>query len=163
HSVGEDAQRNRIAYASLNTPYRAHTVWNTVYEAYFTETGDPRVAWEDTGMDGDAAIECCGRVPFYRQLKHSASDSPIRLSSGRAAQRRLAERRRHHQRAARGGAGAGGLRRERDGGVGAAEARARHRAVAGGPPPGRPAPLERKRRAGRSGPAREAERERRRR
>lgn len=83
YNVGEDAQRNRIAYASLNTPYRAHTVWNTVYEAYFTQTGDPRVAWEDTGLVGDAAIECCGRVPFYRQLKHSASDSPIRLSSGR--------------------------------------------------------------------------------
>ena len=34
-------------------------------------------------LQGDAAIECCGKVPFYPEAKHSTSASPIRLASGR--------------------------------------------------------------------------------
>lgn len=82
-NLGEDAQRNRIAYAVLNTPYRAHTNWNTWHDAYRKATNDPRVPITITALKGDAAIDCCGRVDFWPQAKHSKSDSPIRLTSGR--------------------------------------------------------------------------------
>ena len=83
-NLGEDAQRNRIAFSSLNTPYRAHTQWSTWYRDYIAATPDPRVPINVTStLNGDAAIECCGVVPFLPQLKHPASASPIRLASGR--------------------------------------------------------------------------------
>lgn len=85
-SIGEDAQRNRIAWASFGTPYKAHTVWNTVNEGYGLSEdnpdGDPRVAYEVTDDVGDAAIQCCGQVPFLRQQKYPDDGAPIRLSSG---------------------------------------------------------------------------------
>jgi starch-binding outer membrane protein, SusD/RagB family len=84
YSIGEDAQRNRIAFSSANTPYRAHTQWNTWYRDYVTATPDPRVPINLTStLLGDAAIDCCGRVPFLPQLKHNSSASPVRLASGR--------------------------------------------------------------------------------
>jgi hypothetical protein len=82
-NLGDDAQRNRIAYAALNTPYRAHTQWSTWYLDYKNATSDPRVPITITTMQGDAAIECCGRVAFYPEAKHSKSESPIRLANGR--------------------------------------------------------------------------------
>ena len=83
YNIGDDAQRNRIAYAMLNTPYRAHTQWSTWYYDYRTATNDPRVPIRVTTQQGDAAIECCGRVPFYPEDKHNLSQSPVRLASGR--------------------------------------------------------------------------------
>ena len=83
-NLGEDAQRNRIAFSSANTPYRAHTQWSTWYRDYIATTPDPRVPINVTStLRGDAAIECCGLVPFLPQLKHPTSASPIRLASGR--------------------------------------------------------------------------------
>ncbi len=87
-NIGDDAQRNRIFWASGNTresgsAYRAHTQWSTWYYNYRVATSDPRVPITVTTLLGDAAIECCGRVPWYPEAKHSASASPIRLSSGR--------------------------------------------------------------------------------
>jgi len=87
-NIGSDPQRNRIFYASGNTresgsAYRAHTQWNTWHEAYRTATNDPRVPITKTTLEGDAAIECCGKVPFWPEAKHSSSASPIRLASGR--------------------------------------------------------------------------------
>jgi starch-binding outer membrane protein, SusD/RagB family len=82
-NLGEDAQRNRIAWAIGNTPYRAHTQWSTWYYDYRQATNDPRVPITITTLQGDAAIECCGRVAFYPEAKHNNSASPIRLSSGR--------------------------------------------------------------------------------
>ena len=82
-NLGDDAQRNRIAYAVANTPYRAHTQWSTWYYDYRVATSDPRVPITITTLQGDAAIECCGRVAFYPEAKHSTSASPIRLASGR--------------------------------------------------------------------------------
>jgi len=82
-NLGEDAQRNRIAYAVLNTPYRAHTNWNTWHDVYRKATNDPRVPITITNLQGDAAIDCCQRVPFWPQAKHPLSQSPIRLASGR--------------------------------------------------------------------------------
>jgi starch-binding outer membrane protein, SusD/RagB family len=88
YSVGSDDQRNRIAWAGAGTPYRAHTLWNTVYEdigrSNQNPTGDPRVTFNYTpGQTGDAAIQCCGRVPFKQQRKHPTDAAPINLSSGR--------------------------------------------------------------------------------
>ncbi len=87
--VGSEAQRNRIQWASANQPYRAHTQWNTVYEAYFKSTNDPRVKWRTTTQTGDAAIDCCGRVPWWPQEKHATPAAAINLSSG--AEMRLIE------------------------------------------------------------------------
>lgn len=89
-SVGEDAQRNRIAWAAQGTPYKAHTVWNTVNEGYGLSddnpNGDPRVPYSYTaGEVGDAAIQCCGQVPFKRQRKFANDAASVRLSSGREA------------------------------------------------------------------------------
>ena len=88
YNIGDDAQRNRIFYSSGNTresgsAYRAHTQWSTWYYDYRTATTDPRVPVAITALTGDAAIECCGRVPFYPEAKYTSSASPMRLASGR--------------------------------------------------------------------------------
>jgi hypothetical protein len=86
HAEYHDAQQsqyNRMFFAGADEPYRAVTVWNTPYEDYFTETGDPRTPWVDTGLVGDASVGLVGdRVPFFRQMKHAERGSDIRLSSG---------------------------------------------------------------------------------
>jgi hypothetical protein len=86
YTTTERDQYNRVYFASANRPYRAHTVWNTFYEQYYTETEDPRTPW---GLNanvprGDAALGILDgqRALWYFQLKHSEEDSPIRLSSG---------------------------------------------------------------------------------
>jgi hypothetical protein len=83
YNAGDDAQRNRIAWAIGNSPYRAHTEWSTWYYDYNQATHDPRVPITITTLQGDAAINCCGKVPFYPEAKHTKSESPIRLASGR--------------------------------------------------------------------------------
>jgi hypothetical protein len=83
YNIGDDAQRNRIAWAVGNTPYRAHTEWSTWYYDYEQATKDPRVPITITTLQGDAAIDCCGKVPWYPEAKMSKSESPVRLASGR--------------------------------------------------------------------------------
>jgi hypothetical protein len=83
YNIGDDAQRNRIAWSIGDTPYRAHTQWNTWHYDYSQTSKDPRVPITITTKQGDAAIDCCGKVPFYPEAKMSTSASPIRLSSGR--------------------------------------------------------------------------------
>lgn len=80
----EESQYNRIYQASGNDPYRAHTVWQTVYEEYYEEYQDPRTPWgEDPEYPvGDAAVGDMGSVPWYVQLKYDSKSSPITLSSG---------------------------------------------------------------------------------
>jgi starch-binding outer membrane protein, SusD/RagB family len=78
-------QYNRVNWSSANQPFRAHTTWNTVYEEYYQDTGDPRTAW-DQDPDfpvGDANVLDLGAVPWYFQLKHPTRTSPVNLSSGR--------------------------------------------------------------------------------
>jgi hypothetical protein len=87
-NIGNDDQRNRIFWASGNSresgsAYRAHTQWSTWYYDYRTATNDPRVPITVTTLEGDAAIECCGKVSFWPEAKHATSAAPIRLSSGR--------------------------------------------------------------------------------
>lgn len=110
YNIGDDAQRNRIFWSSGNSresgsAYRAHTQWSTWILAYkygspttFTATTpavivDPRVTIAFTSLQGDAAIECCGKVPFWPEAKHAASTAAIRLTSGREMQLIRAEER----------------------------------------------------------------------
>jgi len=80
YSSNPTNHNNWIHYISSNTPYRAHSVWDTYYEGYYTTTGDPRVAW---GTDPDQPTAEFENVPWYFQLKYPDFDSPLRLSSGR--------------------------------------------------------------------------------
>ena len=77
-------QYNRIFWSTANQPYRAHTVWNTIYDQYYTDTKDPRVPWasDPTQPVGDAAVLSLGRVTWHKELKFAKQDSPINLSSG---------------------------------------------------------------------------------
>ena len=78
-------QYNAIFWSSASTPYRAHTVWRTKYDQYYTDTHDPRVPWalHPTQEFGDAAVLDLGQVPFHQQQKYTLRESPINLSSGR--------------------------------------------------------------------------------
>lgn len=93
HSVGEDAQRNRIQFASHKQPYKAHTQWNTKYETVGQSednpTGDPRVSFRITEETGDAAIECCGNVSWWPQDKYTDPGDDVALS--KSAEMRLIE------------------------------------------------------------------------
>jgi hypothetical protein len=77
-------QYNRIFWATANQPYRAHTVWNTVYDQYYTDTKDPRVPWasDPNQAVGDAAVLSLGKVTWHKEMKFAKQDSPINLSSG---------------------------------------------------------------------------------
>lgn len=84
YDIGSEDQLNRIEWATQSQPYRAHTQWNTWYAAYYDATGDPRVPYKlnpDTVV-GDAAIDCCGKVPWWPEKKYATPDAPITLSSG---------------------------------------------------------------------------------
>jgi starch-binding outer membrane protein, SusD/RagB family len=93
YDIGDEYQFNRTAWASMATPYRAHTVWNTWYKAYYDETKDPRVAYRATTELGSGAVEGIGRVNWSPQMKYASKLSPILLSSGREMQLILAESR----------------------------------------------------------------------
>ncbi len=77
-------QYNRIYWATANSPYRAHTVWNTFYQSYYTQTKDPRVAWaqDPKNPNGDGAVLQLGKVPWYFETKFARKDAAINLSSG---------------------------------------------------------------------------------
>jgi hypothetical protein len=80
YATNPTEHNNWINYISSNTPYRAHSVWDTYYEDYYQDTGDPRTAW---GTDPDQLTAEFENVPWYFQLKYPDLDSPLRLSSGR--------------------------------------------------------------------------------
>lgn len=92
---------------------RGITTWNTVYEKYYLETGDPRAAW---GFDkakpiGENKRTTYGDVPFYYPLKYfrprtsavyrslttkdatAMRNLPVKLASGLEMQLIIAERR----------------------------------------------------------------------
>lgn len=77
-------QYNRIYWAVANQPYRAHTVWNTVYDQYYTDTKDPRVSWSADPKTpvGDAAVLQIGQVTWHFETKYAKKDAGINLSSG---------------------------------------------------------------------------------
>ena len=75
-----EGQSNWIYYISSNLPYRAHSVWNTYYEDYYENVGDPRVSW---GSDPAVPNAEFSNVPWLFQTKYTSRTSPLRLSSGR--------------------------------------------------------------------------------
>lgn len=81
-----NATRNRIQFASQAEPYKAHTQRYTKYEDYSMSEnnpdGDPRVPYRVTDETGDAAVQCCGQVPWWPQTKYADSGSDIPLSKG---------------------------------------------------------------------------------
>ena len=81
-----DATRNRIQFASQNEPYKAHTQRFTKYEDYALSEnnpdGDPRVEYRVSDETGDAAVQCCGQVPWWPQQKYPDAGADIPLSKG---------------------------------------------------------------------------------
>ena len=76
-------QYNYLYWARANQSFRAHTQWGTFYEGYYRTTRDPRVRWDTTGLQGDAAVaKFGGRVPFWPEAKYATTSAPVRLSSG---------------------------------------------------------------------------------
>ena len=77
-------QYNRIFWSTANQPYRAHTVWNTVNDQYYTDTKDPRVPWasDPNQAVGDAAVLSLGRVTWHKEMKFAKQDAAINLSTG---------------------------------------------------------------------------------
>lgn len=96
YSALEVDQNNRF-FASQAT--QGTTVWGTFYDAYFTETGDPRTPWSQSAT---TPLTILGD-PWHFQTKHDRREAPIRLSSGREMRLILAEAR------LRDGDAAGGL------------------------------------------------------
>jgi hypothetical protein len=87
YSAFELEQYNRIYWGTANQPYRSLSVWDTYYEDYYLDTGDPRVAWtiDPEHPEGDAG------VPWYIQLKYRSRDAPIALVTGREMRLIIAE------------------------------------------------------------------------
>jgi starch-binding outer membrane protein, SusD/RagB family len=61
-------------------------VWNTFYEDYYTDSGDPRTPWGETPTfrwvtPGWRCWTTSVRL-WYFQLKHDQRESPHELSSG---------------------------------------------------------------------------------
>ena len=82
YSSAEVDQYNFIYHVNNGAPFRAHSVVDTYYDAYYLETGDPRVRWQNFPpgevIGGDFAW-----VPWFPQLKYTSESSSINLSSGR--------------------------------------------------------------------------------
>jgi hypothetical protein len=84
-SAEEPAQRNEQYFYVANAPYRATSVWGTPYEAYYTQTGDPRVRWsEDPRFPvGEVQRPGIGNVPWKFQQKYRTYNDGVNLVSGR--------------------------------------------------------------------------------
>jgi len=83
YSAASPDQYNYLYWARANQSFRAHTQWGTFYEGYYRSTRDPRVKWDTTALNGDAAVaKFGGRVPFWPEAKYATTAAPVRLSSG---------------------------------------------------------------------------------
>ena len=86
HSTEGTTTHNRIQFASQAEPYKAHTQKFTKYEEYslsdHNPNGDPRVPFRVTDETGDAAVLCCGQVPWWPQTKYPDPGADIPLSKG---------------------------------------------------------------------------------
>jgi hypothetical protein len=84
--LGDDDQGNRMHVSTKNQPYKAHSQWNTWVAEYGLSQdnpdGDPRMPFLLTDENGDAAIDCCGPVPWWPQQKFDNNDSPLDLATG---------------------------------------------------------------------------------
>lgn len=82
--TGGTDYHNWLYFANANTPYRAYSIWNTFFEDYYTDTGDPRTPWTDDPDEpfANAALSGYGPVPWTFQLKYTSRDDDMRLASG---------------------------------------------------------------------------------
>jgi starch-binding outer membrane protein, SusD/RagB family len=80
YAIDTENYYNFIYWVNANQTYREISAWHTYYEDYYTETGDPRVAW---GTDPKVPNAEFPSVPWYFPLKYTARESPIDLSTGR--------------------------------------------------------------------------------
>jgi len=92
---GDTDNRNHIFFANNSSPYRSYTVRFTNMDQYYTDSGDPRVAWREFTLTTDRL--CVGslsgftppppltgsRVPCTKQNKYKTEDDDIRVASGR--------------------------------------------------------------------------------
>ena len=86
YSTEGDPTKNRIQWASQAEPYKAHTQKYTKYEemgrSENNPDGDPRVPFRITDETGDAAVQCCGQVPWWPQDKYTEPGADIPMSKG---------------------------------------------------------------------------------
>ena len=82
--TGGTDYHNWLYFANANQPYRAYSIWNTFFEDYYTDTGDPRTPWDEDPDEpwANAALSGYGQVPWSFQLKYTSRDDDIRLASG---------------------------------------------------------------------------------
>ncbi|MDZ7779193.1 MAG: RagB/SusD family nutrient uptake outer membrane protein [Gemmatimonadota bacterium] len=84
-AIEDPDQWNDIAFFVANQPYRVHSVWNTPYEEYYPDTGDPRTQWnEDPNFPfGEVERPGIGNVPWKFQLKYTTMGDNVDLVTGR--------------------------------------------------------------------------------
>ena len=70
---------NEVYFRGASDPWREYTIWGTFAEGYYTETGDPRMAWVEV-PDGVTMVY---NLPFYVQQKFTSKTAPHTLASGR--------------------------------------------------------------------------------
>ena len=86
YSSTEQEQFNRMFAANVTTQ-RAHSVFDTFFDAYFRQSGDQRTPWST-----DAAFPTgTANVPWYFQTKFASRSAPINLASGREMRLIIAE------------------------------------------------------------------------
>jgi hypothetical protein len=73
-------QYNLVYYHNANQPFRVHSVVATYYEAYYTQSGDPRVSWK--AVPGVPNAEYAN-VRWLPATKYKSVADDIRLVSGR--------------------------------------------------------------------------------
>lgn len=78
HSAASANQYNQVVYISAGDQWRDLTTWDTFFEEYYVETGDPRVRSEDTGR-----FDTPEGLLLVRQRKWTSLADPINLSTGR--------------------------------------------------------------------------------
>jgi hypothetical protein len=84
----EQSQYNRVYWGST-AANRAHTTWGTFYDAYYEQTGDPRVRWSAD----PANPQTRNGLPWHAQGKYGSRDAPIDLVSGEEMRLIVAEAR----------------------------------------------------------------------
>jgi starch-binding outer membrane protein, SusD/RagB family len=83
--VASEDTRNQIYFVSSNTPYRGYSVWNTYFQQYYDQTGDPRVPYgkDPTVPFANSQLSGYGAVPWWFQLKYKGNNDDFVASSGR--------------------------------------------------------------------------------
>ena len=81
---GDEGGENRLNYFAYGDMVRAHTVWHTFYDEYFTETGDPRVPYiiDPAIVVRETSLDPWTEIPWKLQGKYTSVTDPIEVSSG---------------------------------------------------------------------------------